>query len=332
MSNLINTNYDLKETNVLANTNNAAQVSYAGFKPHFKGAQTNDTFESSENKNSSKAIWITILSLTGLAALALGLLARKGGKTLGKDAKFSEKIEQGWKELWNKGEKAAEESTNNHKPEKPKPKDETTKPDKENKPSSKENQKNESKNNNINKPENFELPKTDKEAAERIRKGYLLDKPPVEKERARAAKWLKKKHLNPDLAYEPDVSLSYLKMFSDNYPVENELCNILLDGYGINADLLKKLDWEKQVIDENKGIYKYLLKDKNNKPIYSIDLSISDWQYDSSFTHYAKKRWKTLSDISITDLISKNKTTIDTKFGINAYDEAYIGFEPNEWF
>lgn len=116
MAGLINTNYAIKE----ADTPQSIQinkVNMKGVRPQFRGISDDDTFEySDENKNKKKTALIVILSVLVAAGGGVGFLAHKGGKTLGKEAKFWEKIEQGWKELFGKGKDIKNNKPDNNRP------------------------------------------------------------------------------------------------------------------------------------------------------------------------------------------------------------------------
>ena len=116
MAGLINTNYAIKE----ADTPQSIQinkVNMKGVRPQFRGISDDDTFEySDENKNKKKTALIVILSVLVAAGGGVGFLAHKGGKTLGKEAKFGEKIEQGWKELFGKSKDIKNNKPDNNRP------------------------------------------------------------------------------------------------------------------------------------------------------------------------------------------------------------------------
>ena len=293
MSNYINTNYAIKET---GETVNSVKQNYnASFRPQFKASQASDTFET-QDKQQRKGLLIAILSTAAVVTAFCGALAHKGGKTLGKDAALGEKIEQGWRELRGKEkdvnkktEASASESKNNTEEAKKKAE------------------------------ENAKRKKETEEISETI-------VPPTDEDRAKAAEWLKKNRFDPNLAYEKDISLSYLKMFSDDYKVESQLTDILLEN-GYDLEKLKTLDWEKKIINKDKGLYKYFLKDKNNKPVYSIDVTVSDWKYSSDNSADAKKRWRTLSNMNFTDFSDNSKTKLETSHRMNVYDKL---FKPGE--
>ena len=116
MAGLINSNYAIKEADTLQSIQ-INKVNIKGVRPQFKGISDDDTFEySDENKNKKKTALIVILSVLVAACGGLGFLAHKGGKTLGKEAKLGEKIEQGWKELFGKGKDIKNNKPDNNRP------------------------------------------------------------------------------------------------------------------------------------------------------------------------------------------------------------------------
>ena len=113
MSSLINSNY-LLEATAPENVANTRNTGVQNIRPQFK-AQPNDTFESTEKKDSKKTAGI--VGLAALIVLLTGgaILTHKGGKTLGKDASLGEKFQQGWKEVFGNG-KAIKDNNSSTKP------------------------------------------------------------------------------------------------------------------------------------------------------------------------------------------------------------------------
>ena len=101
MSNSIDRNYEIRTTAVPADYTNTVQQQMS--RPQYNNMQSMDAFESSNKKNNKKTALIVILSVLTAAIGVIAFLAHKGGKILGKDAKFGEKIEQGWRDLWGNG-------------------------------------------------------------------------------------------------------------------------------------------------------------------------------------------------------------------------------------
>ena len=73
----------------------------------------NDSFDGENKNKTGKVIGIIAAVLAAAALIVGGVCLHKGGKALGEEAKFGEKIKKGWEELWHKGEKSLKDETKN---------------------------------------------------------------------------------------------------------------------------------------------------------------------------------------------------------------------------
>ncbi len=113
MSNLVNGNYGVNNgVSFKASATAPKNISYRG-SSDFERTPDNDSFESEDKNNTGKVLGITAGVLATAVLVVGGICLHKGGKALGEEAKFGEKIKKGWEELWHKGEKALDEETKN---------------------------------------------------------------------------------------------------------------------------------------------------------------------------------------------------------------------------
>lgn len=111
MSNFISTNYGVNtDTGIKVPVSTSHSVT-CGYSPQFKGSLESDTFESSEKKKRNKTSLTIGLSILALCGIGLGILKHRGEKALGENAKFWDKVKQGWKEFRGKGVNVTFESS-----------------------------------------------------------------------------------------------------------------------------------------------------------------------------------------------------------------------------